>query len=175
MLALAGAVLLRGDRRFTKIVSGYLLVAEEADHVKSVEARTSGEAGAGITWLDEKDGALPKVELRTDLAFRYANERRHQYYPVEMAVPSVDLIAPRLGVHYRYALSKDVIFTEDAEAMPNVVGAARLVADSTSKLDARLTGALSLGVTFVVATDSAPAPGKVATDTATSIALQAAF
>ena len=60
--------------------------------------------------------------LRTDLAFRYSRERRYQYYPTPVDLADVDLGGPRVGVAFSYGLSKDTVFTEDAEAIPNVLG-----------------------------------------------------
>ena len=171
-IALAAGAQLRGDRRLTERVSAYLLTGADTDHVKSVELRAIGEAGSGITWVDVKEGELQKSRLRTDLAFRYADESRFQYYPTLRNVPDATLIAPRFGVAYRYALNKDVVFMQDAEVMPNVVGASRVLVNSLTKLTARLVASLSLGVSFAVAHDSLPAPGKVPTDTALSVGLE---
>ncbi|MFN7135130.1 MAG: DUF481 domain-containing protein, partial [Myxococcales bacterium] len=173
--ALAAALQLRGDRRFTQLVSGYLLTGAETDHVKSVEYRAYGESGVGLLWLDRKRGDLQKLLLRTDLAVRYAEESRFQYYPSPLNVPDLTLIAPRLGVAFRYALTEDVRFFQDTEALLNVVGATRVVVNSTTRLSARLIGALALGTSFLVQYDSQPAPGKVPTDTALSVQLEVGF
>jgi hypothetical protein len=159
----------RMDRKFHERYSGYLLVAGDTDHVKSVEIRYTAEAGASITWVDTGGPSGWKTSLRTDLGFRWAQENRFAYYPVAPAVSgpleTVTLWAPRLGLSFKYLLNKDVQFTEDAEILPNVVGAGRVVVNSTAKLSSRLTESLSFGASFQVNHDSAPAAGKVATDT----------
>lgn len=175
VVALGASIQVRGDRRFTEVVSGYLLAGAETDHIKSVEARGLGEAGTGILWWDEKSADGRESSLRTDLAFRFLRETRFQYYPTRENLPDVDLGGPRLGVALRYGLSKDVIFTEEAEAVPNVLGDARLLINSQSKLTARLTQTLALATSFLVQYDSAPAVGKVSTDTALSVSIEVGF
>jgi putative salt-induced outer membrane protein YdiY len=168
----------RGDRRFTDQLSVYLLAGVDTDHLKSVESRPFGELGVALIWFDQKEGSLEKTTLRTDLGFRYGREYRFQYYPVHVgpgqdpAFAEVDVVAPRLGAFYRYAINKDVIFTEEASAIGNVVGEARLLFTSTTKLSSRLTEKVSLGVGFVVNDDTVPPKGKVPADTALTVALE---
>jgi putative salt-induced outer membrane protein YdiY len=175
VVALSAGLQVRGDRRFTDVISGYLLVGVETDHVKSVESRGIGEAGVGIRWWDEKDASGRVSSLRTDLAFRYLNETRFQYFPTRVDLPDVDLGGPRVGAELRYGISKDVVFSEDAEVVPNVLGDSRVLFTSRSKLLAGLTDSLSIGVAFLVQYDSAPPPGKVGTDTSLSASLEVAF
>ncbi len=172
VLALAGSLQLRVDRRINQTVSAYLLGGAEADHVKSVEFRGIAEAGAGIIWLDVKEGDLAKALVRTDLAFRYANESRFQYYPTPMSLPGATLYAPKLGLALRYAFSKEVGLLEDAEVLPSVSGDGRVIFNSLFKLTASLVGSLSLAVGFTVNFDSLPAPTKKSTDTALSVGLE---
>jgi hypothetical protein len=168
----------RGDRRFSDMTSLYLLAGVDTDHLQSVESRPFGELGVALIWFDEKQGDLAKTSLRTDLGFRYGREYRFQYYPVHVgpsgdpSLAEVDIVAPRLGVAYRYAVNKDVIFTEEISALGNVVNQARLLFSSTTKLASRLTEKLSLGVSFVINDDTVPAPGKVPTDTALTVGLE---
>jgi Protein of unknown function, DUF481 len=175
--ALNGTFQARGDRRFTDTTSLYLLAGVDTDHLQSIQDRPFGEIGVALIWFDEKQGDLSKTSLRTDLGFRYGREYRFFYYPVGACdgpcnLGEVDIVAPRLGVAYRYAISKDVIFTEDVSAIGNVVNQARLLFTSTTKLASRLTEKVSLGVSFVVNDDTAPVAGKVSTDTALSVGLE---
>jgi len=176
--ALNAGIQARGDRRFSDALALYLMAGADTDHLKSIESRPFGEIGISLLWWDVKEGDLQKSTLKTDLGFRYGREYRFQYYPVHIGPsdPSgdfkeVDLVAPRLGVSFRYALNKDVIFTEDVSALGNVVGDARLLFTSTSKLSSRLTEKVALGVSFVVNDDTLPPVGKVPTDTALTIGL----
>ena len=173
--ALGAGLDLRVDRRFTPVVSGYVLAGAQADHVKSVEVRVSGEAGTGIAWWDEKTPDGHSTSLRTDLAFHFSRERRFQYYPERLDLPDVDLGGPRLGVAFSYGLSKEIVFTELAEVIPNVLGDTRVLVNSTTTLNVGLTETLSIGTSFQLQYDSAPAMGKVSTDTALSANLQIAF
>lgn len=166
---------LRGDRRITEKVSAFVLAGAETDHVKSLEARIYGEGGASVVWVETKEAEFTRVLVRTDLALRYANEQRFQYYPTPLQVPDVSLLAPRFGVAFRYAMSKDVQFAEDAEILPNLLGEARVLVNSTTKLSSRLTESLALNVGFVVNYDSAPAPGKRSTDTALTAGIELAL
>jgi putative salt-induced outer membrane protein YdiY len=173
VLALAGSLQMRLDYRFTPALSVYVLGGAEADHVASVEFRGIAEGGIGYIWIDVKQGELEKVLFRTDLGFRYANESRFQYYPTPtMSLPGVVLYAPKLGVAFRYAFTKDVVFFESAEVLPNVVGDSRVVVNNVSKFTAALVTSLSLAVSFTVNYDSAPAPMKKSTDTALSVGLE---
>jgi hypothetical protein len=163
---------LRVDRRLGERSSVYLLGVIDADHVNSVELRTAGELGATATWIDRgtKDGW--NVYLRNDAGFRITEERRFQYYPAERALGEATLYSPRLGVAFRYQPRKGLTFTEDAEVLPSV-GAGRVRVNSVSKLASSLIGVLSVGLTYTVAHDSAPAPGKVGTDTTLALLLEA--
>jgi putative salt-induced outer membrane protein YdiY len=161
VVALSAGLQLRGDRRLTESLSTFLLAGAETDHVKSVEVRGIGEAGVS--------------SLRTDLAFRFVRETRFQYYPTRVDLPDLDLGGPRLGVDFRYGLSKDILFSEEAEVVPNILGDARVLFTSRTQLISKLTEDLSLATSFLVQYDSAPAAGKQSTDTALSVSLEVAF
>jgi hypothetical protein len=175
VVALGANVDFRVDRRFTPVISGYVLAGALTDHVKSVEVRGTGEAGAGISWWDERGPDGRYSTLRTDLAFRYFRETRFQYYPTRLNLEDVDLGGPRVGVAFAYGLSKDTVFTQDAEIIPNVLGESRLLVNSTSKLSVGLTDSLSVGTSFVLQYDSSPPAGKVSTDTALAANVQISF
>jgi putative salt-induced outer membrane protein YdiY len=170
-VAEAAGLQLRLDRRFGERYSAYVLAAGDTDHVKSVELRSTGEVGATVVWVDAGGDSGWKTTLRTDLGFRIANEQRYQYYPVDLALDDETLYAPRAGLAFRYAMSKDVLFSEDAEILPNVIGDSRVVVNSVSKISTRLSRTLAFGVAFTVNHDSAPAADKVATDTALALTL----
>ena len=164
----------RGDRRFGDTLSLYLLLGVDADHLKSIEGRPVAELGVSQIWFDDKIGDFQKSTLRTDLGFRGGREYRFQYYPAQMDLPDVDMLAPRVGVFYRYAFTKDVIFSEEASALVNVVGdtSGRTLLTSTTKLSSHLTRTLSFGVGFAVNHDTQPPPPKVKTDTALTVGLE---
>ncbi|HZI09247.1 MAG TPA: DUF481 domain-containing protein [Myxococcus sp.] len=172
VVALNGGVELRGDRRFTQVLSGYAQVGVETDHVKSVESRSFGEGGLGVLWWDEKKPEGRQSYLRTDAAFRYAHETRFQYYPERLDLEDVDLGGPRFGVVFRYGLNERVLFKEDVEVLLSVIGDSRVLVNSQTQLSVGLTEALSLGASFLVKHDSEPPAGKVTTDTALALNLE---
>lgn len=171
--ALAAGLQLREDRRFSSLFSVYGLSGVDTDHIKSVEYRVYGEAGTSILWLDHKKAALQEVLLRTDIALRYAREARFQYQPTALGLPAVDLVAPRFGLSFRYALSAFVAFSQDAEALPNLIGTGRVLVNTLTKLSSRLIGPFALGASFAVNYDSLPAAGKLPTDAALGLTLDA--
>jgi hypothetical protein len=128
-----------------------------------------------MVWFDIKETDYSKIFLRTDLGFRYQYESRFQYYPTPMREPGVTLVAPRLGAVFRYGFRKGTSFSEEAEVLPNVTGDARVLINSQSKLTTLLTGALSFAAGFGVKFDSAPAPGKVDTETTLTVGLEVAI
>ncbi len=176
VLAMALALEARADKRFTERYSGYVALGGDTDHVKSVELRGFGEGGLGIIWVEEKRSEVPDQRsatfFRTDVAFRYLEESRFQYYPTPENIPDVTLIAPRFGVLFRHELSDGVKFSEEIEALPNIIGPSRLLVNSTTKLSAAVYDGIAVGVSLVVNHDSRPAALKVPTDTALSVGLE---
>lgn len=175
VVALNAGATARGDRRFSEKISVFLGAGADTDHLKSVEFRYFGEGGASVTWLERKTQDFTSLLLRTDLGLRYAQESRFQYFPVPLNVADITLLAPRLGVSFRYLFEKNVGFFQEAEFLPNVLGDFRMLVNSTSKLSARLTESVALGLSFEVRYDSAPAAGKKPTDTALMATLEVGF
>jgi putative salt-induced outer membrane protein YdiY len=179
-VAAAATGQLRADRKLGEHATVFVVAGLDTDHVASIEYRAYGDGGFGWIWLDRKGEEDRALFLRTDLGVRYAYESRWQYYPTA-AVPTpgdledVDLVAPRAGASLRWALSKDTAFTEDAEVLANVSGDERYLAKSITKITTRLASRVGLGLAYVVAWDSAPAAGKVETDTTLAVSLETTF
>ncbi|MFT3713900.1 MAG: DUF481 domain-containing protein [Archangium sp.] len=77
---------IRGDRGFgSGFAAIFLLAGSEFDHMKNIESRTIGEAGASLTFFNKKEGDLEKLFLRFDLAARSGYESRFQYFPPAVA------------------------------------------------------------------------------------------
>jgi hypothetical protein len=166
----------RLDRKFGVIWSVFALGGVEADHVSNIEYRSAAELGAGAQWVERKEGDWIKVALRTDLGFRYGYEARYQYYGAPVGPqPGVELVAPRLGLAFRWGFSKEVFLTEEAEAMFTLTDGSRWLAKSATKLSSRLSRALTFGAGYTVAYDSRPAEGKVTTDQALTALLEVGF
>ena len=138
----------------------------------TAERRT---VGAAITWWERKEGDADLAHLRTDLGIRGAYETRFQYFPTPADQPDVTLIAPTLGIGFRYGLGTIVTFVEEAEISMNVWGESRLLASSLSRLSMKLIDGLSASVALQINHDSFPAPGKKPTDTVLSVGLDLTF
>ncbi|ATB34115.1 DUF481 domain-containing protein [Melittangium boletus] len=175
VVALNAAVQLRGDRRFTERISGYLLAGAETDHVKSVEARGIGEGGVGVLWWDEQRSDGSNSFFRMDLALRYARETRFQYYPTRMDLPDVSLGGPRFGATFRHGVTKDISLLEEVSVLPSLIEGSRLLINNQTQLNVRLTRALSVTTTFLLQYDSEPAAGKFSTDTSLSVGATVTF
>lgn len=174
---------IRGDRAFGEgFASIFVLGGSEFDHMKSIEYRGYGEAGAGLTFFNVKQADLEKVYLRLDLAVRGGYESRFQYFPTPAGVvdPQIAILAPRIAMNFRYAFSKDVRFSEDLEFIPFLLQPTlgRLLINNTTKLNARLTENLSLSTALLINYDSSPpqsVPARFSTDVALTVGVEAAF
>ena len=69
-------------------------------------------------------------------------------------------------------LEKQTTTSTPIYTVANLVNEQRLLLTTNSKLLARLTESVSLGVAFTVNYDSAPAPMKQSTDTALSVGIE---
>jgi putative salt-induced outer membrane protein YdiY len=174
--AFSAAGQVRLDRKFGEVWTVFVLGGLETDRVASVEYRTIAELGVSAQWIEVKVEDWQRLALRSDLGFRYGYEARHQYYGTPVGPqPGVELLAPRLGLAFRYGFSKEVFFTEDAEVFPSLTGESRVQLKSVSKLSSHLTKAITLGVGYTVAFDSGPAAGKEKTDTGLTALLEVGF
>ncbi|MFO0598374.1 MAG: DUF481 domain-containing protein [Myxococcaceae bacterium] len=176
---------IRGDRSFgSGFAAIFVLAGSEFDHMKNIESRTIGEAGAGLTFFNQKDGDREKLFLRLDIAARGGYESRFQYFPTPASVTpyGIIILAPRAAVTFRWGFSKDVRFSEEIEFIPFVLApaAGRLLINNTTKLNARLTENLSLTTAFLLNFDSQPPEGagglkRKETDVALTVGVEAAF
>ncbi len=178
--AMRAGLSLRGDRNVVTFATIFAQGGLDTDHVKSVEVRGYGELGTGLRFYEKKEGDLERIYIRADLAMRFQQEERFQYYaspttPANTGLPDATLVAPRIAATFRYAINKDIKFSEELEFLPNVLGQARVLVNNTTKLNARLTESLSISASFVANFDSAPAPGKKDLDTSLALGLEAAF
>ncbi|MDX2012287.1 MAG: DUF481 domain-containing protein [Myxococcaceae bacterium] len=155
----AGATV-RGDRSFGGIVAAFLLGGFEFDHVKNIESRSFGEAGASFTVFNEKVEDLEKVFFRLDAALRGGYETRFTYFPAPAPVmtPSVAILAPRIAGTFRWALNKNFRISEEFEALFNFLPpiAGRVLLNSNTKLNARVTESVSLALGFLINIDTQP-------------------
>ena len=174
-VALNANVEARGDFRFTKMLSIYALAGGMTDHVNSVEAQYYGEAGLSVIWVDQKQGDLSTLRLQTDFAFRAGKELRFNYYPELANVDDEIIAAPRFALAFRYAMTEGLVFTEDLEVLPNVVGDSRVWVTSLSKLAIKVYKTLSFTASFLVKHDTNPVENKKKTDTTLTVGLELSF
>jgi hypothetical protein len=151
----AGATV-RGDRSFGVFVLGGF----EFDHIKSIESRGYGEAGASFTLFNEKVEDLEKLFVRFDVALRGGRESRWIYFP-RSAPPVtyiVPLLSPRVAGTIRWALNKNFRLSEDFEVLPSMLAptAGRFLINSNTKVNARITENVSLTLGFLINIDTQP-------------------
>ncbi|MCU0699053.1 MAG: DUF481 domain-containing protein [Myxococcaceae bacterium] len=155
----AGATV-RGDRSFGGIVAAFALGGFEFDHVKNIESRSFGEAGASFTIFNEKVEDLEKLFFRLDAALRGGYETRFTYFPTPGPVrtPAVAILAPRVAGTFRWALNKNFRISEDFEVLINTLPpiAGRFLINSNTKLNARITESVSLALGFLINIDTQP-------------------
>jgi hypothetical protein len=174
--AYKGGGLLRLDRKFGDTWTVYAMAGVTFDHVASIEYRSAYELGVSAQWVEEKVGDWTRLMLRTDLGFQYGHESRWDYYgPTPGALPGVEVVAPRLGLAFRYGFSKDSFFTEDAEYLPTLTSGGRWLAKTVSKISSRLVGAVAVGASYTLTYDSDPVAGKKGTDTTLAAMVDVGF
>jgi hypothetical protein len=173
-------VTVRGDRSFGDIVSIFALAGAEFDHVKSIESRSFGEVGTGLTVLNKMDADIERLYLRFDLAARFGYETRHNFVPTLSKVDpyGIVILAPRAAVTFRTTFGKDVKFSEQLEFIPYLLAptSGRLLINSTTKINAKLTETVSLSLSLLLNFDGTP-PKKelVPLDAALTAGVEAAF
>ena len=170
--ALNGSVSLRGARRLSQVVAIYLEGAVDADHLKSIEWRPTGELGASLQFVDRKEGDFQTESLRVDLGFRGVYEYRFQYYPAAVNLPDQTIAAPKAGAALRYAFSRATIFGDELTMLVNIPDGPRLLLNNVAKLSTQLYGTVSFAVSYGIAEDSSPPPGKKQLDTTLSLTLE---
>ncbi len=168
--ALNGAVSARGARRLSPLLAIYLEGVVETDHLKSIEWRPAGEAGASFLLVDRKEGDFQTESLRVDLGVRGGYEYRFQYYPVAVNLPDQEILAPKAGAALRYAITRATILGDEVNALLNVPDGPRLLLTNVIKLTTQLYSRLSFSVSYGIAEDSKPPPGKKQLDTTLMVA-----
>lgn len=150
----------RGDRSFGGIAAAFALVGGEFDHVKNIESRVYGEAGASLTVFDRKVDTLQTLFLRLDFALRGGRETRFTYFPMPAAISpyEIPILAPRIATTFRWALNKNFRVSEEFEVLPFMLPptTGRFIINSNTKLNTRITENVSLTVGFLLNIDTQP-------------------
>lgn len=170
--ALNGAVSLRGARRVSEVVAIYVQGDVDTDHLKSIEWRPTGELGASLQFVDRKEGDFQTESLRVDLGFRGGYEYRFQYYPEAVNLPDQAIAAPKAGAALRYAFSRTAIFGDELTMLVNIPDGPRLLLNNVAKISTQLYGTVSFAVSYGIAEDSSPPPGKKQLDTTLTLTLE---
>jgi hypothetical protein len=173
--ALNGALTVRGDRRLDPVVSIYLEPSIEADHLKSLEARPAAEGGLAFQLVDRKEGDFQTAAVRVDLGFKGGREYRFQYYPTPLDLPDVTIAAPKAGFAGRYAFTRDTVVEDELNALVNLPDGPRLILGNVVKLSTRLYRALTFTVSYGIAEDTSPPPGKKQLDATVTVAFETSF
>jgi hypothetical protein len=129
-----GALALRADRRLNPVTGLFVEGAVDTDHLKSIEARPTGEAGVSFQLADVKEGDFQTEALRVDFGFRVGREYRFQYYPTRVNLDDQAIAAPTAGFAFRYAFTQDSIFSDEAVALVNIPEGPRLLVTNLAKL-----------------------------------------
>jgi putative salt-induced outer membrane protein YdiY len=174
--ALNGSAAVRGARRISEMVSIYLEGDVDADHLKSIEWRPALEVGTSLQLVDEKEGDFQTRALRLDFGVRGGREYRFQYYPTPVGIgsdlPDQTIAAPRAGLAFRYALNRGAVLTDELTALVNIPDGPRLLLNNIIKLATQIQGRLAFAVSYGIAEDSSPPPGKKNLDTTLTLALE---
>jgi hypothetical protein len=178
-VARRAAATVRADRSFGMAAS-FVLLGGEFDHVKNIESRAYGEAGASFTVFNDKVEDLEKLYLRLDTALRVGRETRFTYFPTPASVNEYEIfiLAPRIAGTLRWALNKNFRISEEFEVLafmlPPTTG--RFLINSNTKLNTRITENVSLTIGFLLNVDtSPPKAGLRAYDFALTAGAEAAF
>ncbi|HWE22384.1 MAG TPA: DUF481 domain-containing protein [Myxococcales bacterium] len=170
--ALNASAALRAARRLSEVVAIYLEGDVDTDHLKSIEWRPTGELGASLQLVDRKEGDFQTEALRIDLGFRGGYEYRFQYYPTPVNLPDQTIAAPKAGATLRYAITRTAVFGDEVSALVNIPDGPRLLLNNVAKLSTQIFGTLSFAVSYGIAEDSSPPPGKKQLDTTLTLALE---
>lgn len=174
-IAEAASLTLRGERRLTSLLGIFLLAEASTDHLANVKVRLDGEAGVAFTLTDRFSPAGQHHLLRLDLGVHYSNEDRYRYFISEGELPNVDLLSPALRLAFYYPINERVIFIQYAQVLPNVLGDARVLIESNSKLSTALTARLAINLNLKFDVDTDPADGVGPTDLALLLGGEFAF
>jgi len=185
-------ITVRGDRSFgSGFAAIFALVGSEFDHVKNLQSRTVGEVGAGLTFLNLKEGDLEKLFLKLDLGLR-AGYESNMTYPTALnpAVGDIPrgiganiILGPRAALTFRWNFNKDVRISEELEFIPFLLApkVGRLLINNNTKLSARVTENIAITASLLINYDSMPpqpalpAPQKGPFDSALAVGLEALF
>jgi putative salt-induced outer membrane protein YdiY len=153
----------RGSRDMTPRIDLFVQAAYGRNTFAGIDARYSGEAGAGYKILTG-----PDVALRGEMGFGYTHENR-------TTGDSLGFATGRAGFKFVWKFSKFADFTDELSWTESFANTSDWLLRNAASVSATLTSLLSLKVSYVVVHDNVPVPGFKKTDTITAAALVAKF
>jgi len=163
----------RGERRLLSRLSAFLLLGGEINRPASLAGRAEGEAGVGVTLIERDDPEQGSaLLLRLYLGAHLANDARFQYFPIRRDLEDLLMVGPGAGLRLRWKPDARVEVTELLRVYPNVVGAARVLAYSDTRLAVKVTERLALELHLLLELDTLQAEDRRPLDLALTTGLQ---
>jgi hypothetical protein len=147
-----GEAYARGQRNYNPILGIYVLPGAMFDRVSNVAWQLYGESGLSLMWFEHKQAGYLRSRLRTSLGARYTREHRRQYYPTvaEVPLPYRNIYGPTLTGNFRFGLSRNATFSEDAELYQDAQNSADLRVTSATSLSAQINQRVGLTVSYKI-------------------------
>lgn len=174
---------LRYELFFVDNGSGFLLLTGRNDYFQGVDFRLNIDPGVKYLFENAADSQL-WAEAGYDFQYQIDNDdarvlKDSAGKPVALAgVPVIDDVpktwidhSVRLFVGFKHAFTKEVTLATGLEYLQSVVDSTRYRANFDGLVAAKLAAGFSLGFGFTARYDHDPLPGKVDTDTATTLSL----
>lgn len=152
---------LRGERKLSDTWGAFVRAGFLANRFAGFDRRFNGELGASYAFLDTE-----KHKLTAEVGGGANNEARTDGTNQTFATA-------RLGVEYKWKFSPSAEFGNSFSVLENLQELADWRLVNIASLSATLTELLSLKVSFRIDHLNRPVAGKLATDTATTVALVA--
>jgi Protein of unknown function, DUF481 len=172
----------KGARSITDLVGVYVLGGGGTDHVAKINWRAYGELGGQLTFFRRMEGDLVKLQLVTELGLRYQRESWFQFYDspdqaagVFLVNPTPNIVALKAAADFRYAVNKNVVFSERLELLPDVLTPANFNMLSNTSIGVKLIGPLSVTASFLLKYDNLPPPGAQKLDTILALGVDVSF
>lgn len=160
---------LRGERKITEALSGYLSSSFFKNEFAGFESRWGLEAGISYLLLSEEAHTLT-----TDLGFGFLKENLISG-PMGASLGDRSFATGRLGVEYKWKISPSAELSDSLSLLENFSETSDWRLSNQIALTTIMTDMLSLKVGFKVDYLNTPVSGKKSTDTATTVALVAKF
>ena len=146
-----GEAFVRGQRNYNPVLGTYLLTGGMFDRVSSIAWQTYGEGGLSLLWWEQKQAGYLRSRLRTSLGARYTREHRQQFFPPAILADAYrNIYSPTVTGNFRFGLSRNAYFFEDAEILQNAQVSQDLRIVSTTGLSAQVNQRVTLTLSYKV-------------------------